>query len=366
MERKRIHVWITTFSDRSTLQLQWIDETGHKRTQSARTADRGEAESARVDLEADLNAGRYQGAARLSWSAFRETYTREHLSGTRPATQDSYGRGFDTFERLARPASLGAVNERTISLFVAALRREDYLASSIHSYLSYLHAALSWARKQKLIPTVPDFPSVKVPRKRPQPVALELAERLLEAADAPQRAFLLCAWLAGLRRSEALALRWEPSGRWPWLDLEHRPPRIWLPAEFVKGVEDQWVAVHAGLEAALRHLPRTDERVFTWRGQKGGFLSPACASSMVTVLARQAGVRLSMRALRRGFACRLAATVPAQVLQAAMRHKHIQTTMTFYASAQEAADQAVMGLADYGIGSATPSNPQETAPQTLS
>ena len=58
-------------------------------------------------------------------------------------------------------------------------------------------------------------------------------------------------------------------------------------------------------------------------------------------LAKKAGVRLSMRSLRRGFACAYAAEVPAQVLQALMRHKNIATTMAFYANTEAAAIAAV-------------------------
>lgn len=360
MERTRIRVWVTKFGDRPFLQLQYIDPvTGKKKTRSAGTADPQIADDKRGDLEADLNAGRHADPSRLSWQAFRELYTAEHLSGTRPATQTSYTAGLDLFTRLTSPTTLRGVSERTISAFVASLRRDDYLPSSIHVYLSYLHAALAWARRQKLIPAVPDFPLVKVPRKRPQPVPEELTERLLAAATLQQRAFLLCGWLAGLRRSEAYYLEWEPSERFPWLDLERK--RIWLPAGFVKAVEDQWIAVHPDLEAALLALRLTNltpqaerltgsfsssngARVFHFTGSRGP-LSPASVSSEITVLARKVGVRLSMRSMRRGFACKHAASQPAQVLQRLLRHASIQTTVSYYANVDSAAEEAILGRA---------------------
>jgi integrase len=66
-------------------------------------------------------------------------------------------------------------------------------------------------------------------------------------------------------------------------------------------------------------------------------------SQVICRLARAAGVRLSMRSLRRGFGCRYAGKVPAQVLQKLMRHASIATTVTFYANVDDAAEEAVLG-----------------------
>src|SRR5205085_1882117 len=69
-----------------------------------------------------------------------------------------------------------------------------------------------------------------------------------------------------------------------------------------------------------------------------------CAvANRVSELARQAGVRLTMRTLRRGFGCRYAGKVPAQVLQRLMRHASIRVTMDYYANVDEAAMEAVVG-----------------------
>jgi integrase len=50
-----------------------------------------------------------------------------------------------------------------------------------------------------------------------------------------------------------------------------------------------------------------------------------------------------MRTLRRGFGCRYAGKVPAQVLQRLMRHANITTTMQFYANVDAAVEEAVLG-----------------------
>ena len=111
-----------------------------------------------------------------------------------------------------------------------------------------------------------------MPKKKPQPVAAEAVERLLaKAPDLQTRVFLLCGWLAGLRLNEALALEWEETAEAPWLDLDHE--RIWLPAGFVKAVEDQWVPLDPELRRALEALPRQGPRVFRFVNRKGELLT---------------------------------------------------------------------------------------------
>src|SRR5690349_21560168 len=91
--------------------------------------------------------------------------------------------------------------------------------ASQKSYLSRLRTALAWAAKQKFLHEVPVFPEVRVPKKKPQPIPAEAFERLLaQAPDERWRTYLLCGWWAGLRLSEVLHLRWDPSERWPYLD----------------------------------------------------------------------------------------------------------------------------------------------------
>ena len=343
MDSKRVKVWVAHFADRPTLQLQWFDPaTGRRKTRSSRTRCPRAAEAARVDLEADLNAGRYSEPARLPWQGFVKLLERDHLPGVRPSTRTNYRMALAHFGRLVAPGTLRAVTQRSVARYATALREEGKEPSTIRVYLAFLHAALSWGVPD-LLPAVPPFPEIRVPRKTPEPVAPELAERLLEAADRQERAFLLCGWLAGLRRNEALELEWQRGGAVPWLDPHRTPhPRIWLPAEAVKGAEDQWVALHPELWAALDALPRRGPKVFRFTGARGP-LTPSGVSQLITGLARRAGVRLSMKSLRRGFACRLAARVPAQTLKKVMRHADVRTTLEFYANVDQAAEEAVLG-----------------------
>ena len=347
---ERARVRVHRFADRKNLVLLWRDPaTGRVRTRSAGTADPARAEELRADLEYELNHGGLAGGEKITWARFRQLFEEEHLAARRPNTRNNYRVLFDHFERIARPAGLRGVSERTVSAFAAALRsrpcrgsKAGMCAATVHRMLGSLRAALRWAAGQGLIAACPKFPHVKVPKKRPQPVPAEAVEKLLAAApDADWRAYLLCAWCAGLRRDEARRLEWAPSERRPWLDLGR--DRVVLPAEAVKGCEDQWVPLDPLLKAALLALPRRGRRVFrlTWGGEPCA--SGSAVSGRVGDIARKAGVRLSYRALRRGFACRYAGKVPAQVLQRLMRHSNIATTVAYYANLDAAVEEAVLG-----------------------
>jgi integrase len=350
MAEARVRVWIQRFKDRPRLMLQWHDPvTGRRKSKSAGTAVREEAERARADLEYELNHGRFLEASRMTWERFRLLFEDEYVSGLRENTRAVFAATMDRFERLCRPGRLRSIDERTLSRFVAAMRKEPgrsgarTASSTVRVRLQFLHTALSWAVDQKLLPAVPRFPTVKVPKKDPQPVPPGAFEKLLLEAqdDAPMRAYLLTGWLAGLRLTEALRLEREPSDTAPYLDVGR--DRIVLPAEFVKADRDQWVPLDPELRTALEALPAHGRKVFRFVTGQGRPLSASGLSQRIVKLARRAGVKLTMRSLRRGFGCRYASTASAHVLQRLMRHASLKTTMDYYANVDDAVEEAVLG-----------------------
>src|SRR5581483_3655924 len=87
------------------------------------------------------------------------------------------------------------------------------------------------------------------------------------------------------------------------------------------------------LRDALLALPRHGKKVFRFISQRTKRpLDPYSMSDRVIRLAKKAGVLLTMHTLRKGFGCRYAGKVPAQVLQKLMRHRRIKTTMDYYAN----------------------------------
>ncbi len=257
MPEKRVTVWVQQFKDRKNLMLQWVDPlTRRRRSESAETADPEEAERKRADKEYELNHGLHAEPSRMTWETFRELFETEYLSGARWNTRQGYGDTFDLFERLCHPGKLASINERVVSAFVGAMRKEPtrgrdgMMPSSIKVRLQYLRTTLRWAVEQKLLPSCPKFPKIKVPEKTPQPIPAEAFEKMLEKASTPEmRAYLLCGWLAGLRLSEAYLLEWEETDEAAYIDFARN--RVVLPAEIVKAVKDQWVPLDPALKSEL-------------------------------------------------------------------------------------------------------------------
>src|SRR5262249_38494121 len=159
---KRVVVWVQHFADRPHLMLQWYDpDTGKRKSKSAETCNPAEAEDKRADLEADLNAGRYQEAANMSWERFRTLFEEQYAAARRDNTRRNHRVALDLFERVCNPTSLRSINERTISAFAAGLRKlpgyngGTMQPSTIKVRLQFLHTALQWAARQKLIPACP-------------------------------------------------------------------------------------------------------------------------------------------------------------------------------------------------------------------
>lgn len=348
---KRIRVWVQRFKDREFPALQWIDPDSKKRKSvSAGTAEPKEIEQKLADKEYELNNGLHFEKSKLTWARFRELFEAEYLPGLRERSREKYCTVLDALEEEGLPRTVGDINERVISRIVSALRTRKVKKSkvglepiTIRNYLVAFRTMLRWGAEQRLLSSVPRFPKIKVPKRKPQPVPAESFERLLEVAPNDLwRAFLQCGWWSGLRLSEAWKLRWNPSTKFPWVDLDAR--RIVLPADFVKSVQDQWVPIHATLMEVFESLPRDTNEVFPLRTATGRRPTRAGISSRVCAMARKAGVRLSMHKLRKAFGCRVASTLGngnAPVLHRLMRHSSMQMTMDYYANVDGALAEAM-------------------------
>ena len=377
---------------RNIYRIEFKDQHGKIKTISSGTDDKRVAENLGMKLEEDADRIRvgmapkhidftapYLGlvamtATTRTWKAFRKRYEEEYLAGQRQRTREKAMMVLDLFERECHPQALQDANEQALSTFAAALRlrpvskrgkptgQVGLAAWTIKNYLGALRTALSWAVAQKLLRAAPTFPTVKVPKLRPQPIAEADWQKLLaQAPDAHWRAFLLCGWLAGLRLSEARHLRRRPTTEWPWLDFVG--DRIVLPARFTKADEDQWVPLHPDLRAALSALPDAGEEVFPFRSRRGGGpLTRNGVTNNVIGLAKKAGVKLSMHRLRKGFGCRVASQLGkgnAPVLHRLMRHTSMQITMDFYASVDDVLHDAIRQL-DQGSPASPTASPTTT------
>lgn len=240
---------------------------------------------------------------------------------------------------------------------MATLRGDGCAAATIQGHLAYLKVAIRWAAEQKLIPVVPKFPKMKVPKgaskKKIRAAARigvdELHKLLKHAPNDGWRLLIALAWQCGLRRCEARNVRGQ--------DVDLRGHKIIVP--FSKSGEiDASVFTTPDLERML--LDRwpdgrfPDDRLIT---REEVSPDPYEVTKHFKRIAKAANVKgggsdglATLHDLRRAFGSRWAAKVPAQVLQRMMRHADIKTTMDFYAEVEGAAVAAIWGPGQEAAG----------------
>ncbi len=90
-------------------------------------------------------------------------------------------------------------------------------------------------------------------------------------------------------------------------------------------------------------------KVFLFRSKyrKGRPLSRSSVTHRVLLMAKQAGVKLGMQKLRKGFGCRVAQQLGkgnAPILHTLMRHSSMQVTMEYYANVDGGLQEAIESL----------------------
>jgi integrase len=206
----------------------------------------------------------------------------------------------------------------------ASTRRSAFLA---------LRAALKTARRDGLM-TVDPMADLQTPsgarEKEPAHVNSADLEKLLSSAPEPWRTLFLTIAYTGLRRGEALALRWQD------IDVERgqlavvhgKTPRARRTVPLVPPVVQ-----------ALRGLPRRDqERVFPYGGRH----------ALKQFKRYSPRPELNIHSLRHGFCTRLMQEhVPVQVVSSLAGHSSPSVTLFFYAhSVSDLEREAVARLVD--------------------
>lgn len=344
-----IRVLIRQKADREHLLLYFVDpHTGREKSKSAGTADKGEAERAAARWEAELV--NYRGADNAAWDWFKKRFKDEHLITLSQSSRASYGTALNHYQRLMKPASVVDIDESSLSIFVAALDKEDRPATSIRNYLTHLRSALNWALHVKMVSRVPKFRMPKtVKRKlmRGRPLNEVEYKRLLETCKKSRpddykawQRFIELMWLSGLRVGEACRLSWDCPPLLVAIDAKPYPHMV-LFGEGHKNAEDTTIPIPPDFAAWLRKTPpkkRTGKVAPILGLSSDRQLIPKKVMKTIARIGRESGIvvddqtgkRASAHDVRRGFGRRWAAVVRPLTLQAMMRHKNIETTLRYY------------------------------------
>lgn len=331
---------------RKYLYLQWTDaETGRKLTRSSKCKTRRDAERKAQILENQLSIGD-RNLTHLKWKDFVERYQMEHLSGLATKTEVKSSGVLMAFYAAMHPAHVSGVTSTMLSKYVTAMRTTGKSESTIAGHVRQLRAALSWARSQGLIGSIPAMPRIQRASgsriAKGRPISLPEMKRLIRATRnvtgcrwRSWSRLLRGLWLSGLRLGEAVQLRWEP-GNWPHVSGEW----LMIPASFDKAHRDRIIPLPYDLVLWLNRTPETERagKVFRPLGERGNECKFFRVSQIISQIGKAANVvtdpatgrTCTAHDIRRAFAQRWASKLTAVDLQRIMRHESITTTLGYY------------------------------------
>jgi integrase len=191
-----------------------------------------------------------------------------------------------------------------------------------------------WAHLTRRITDDPAMrlPSVRVPIGAPRPAPPDVVRRALELAhDDRQRAWVLLARLAGLRRGEIATVRVEHLTKWPEPEL----------LVIGKGGRGRVVPVHPMLLDQLERLPSPGPAGWLFPGQDNGHVSPPWVGK---VLGRLLGPGWTGHTLRHAAATSwYAVERDLRATQELLGHARPETTMRYTRVPDGARRAAVLG-----------------------
>lgn len=339
---------------RKFLYLQWIDAgSGKRKTKSAKTAKRREAERKAKDLEDQLNQYFAPADGSIGWKQFVDRYQHQHLSSLAAASEKKSLGVLETFGEISGVDKLISITPSMLSWYAGQLRSRGRTESTIAGHIRTIRAALSWASDAGLlnrIPAVPKIARSKSHKSRGRPLTLKECGKMLRATRAvvDQRAcrswrtFLRGLWYSGLRLAEAMELRWTP-GLWPWIDHSGQTWWLVIPPEAEKGFTERRLPVVPDWKRQLERTPQELRigHVFMPLGDRGARVSIDRVSHVISDIGEEAGIVVdgttgrtaTAHDFRRAFAQRWSTKLAPVDLQRLMRHADIKTTLQYYLDA---------------------------------
>lgn len=300
MATDEITVWVVKNGDDRNLLLQWIDpKTGRRRSKSAKTSNRKEAERLAVLKAEELRKNHGRVATDPTWDEFKAAYLR-YMAEDAEVKRSTIAKTEATFafiDRYKKPRRLSQITSIWIGHWLELLREtpidrsfgagksSDRLRSTatIRGHLVTLRTALTWAAEDKhFLDEIPSFPKSKkrgrklrgkVVGAKGRPLTGEEFDRMLAVVPdvvgnevaADWVFFLRGLYLSGLRLDEALRLSWDQ-----WSDTGFRVVEV--GSEFLieidedaqKNNEEQLLPLAADFVDFLASVPVEDRNGYVF------------------------------------------------------------------------------------------------------
>lgn len=376
---------------RRFFEAQWSDPvTDRKKTKSTKTAERRDAERFAAKLEDKLNSEAASIPSKYEWEKFRERYETEVATDLAVKTRAKICTAFNAFERLIEPSNLSAITTETIALFRSKLTKQVKKVSqvTVRGYLAHLRAAFRWAVEAKLITESPLFKMPKqVDKAGGRAITGEEFDRMILAVkkiplppkDPASWEFLLKGlYWSGLRIGEAMQLHWIDDKNL-CVDFSGKRPTFRIQAHAEKGKVYRVLPMAPEFAKLLQSVPKSNRRGFVFNPSVPTDASRRAEMTVVVRTIRrvgkQAGIKVGVKSngkdkfasahdLRRSFGDRWSLRVFPAILMEMMRHRSIQTTMSYYVgrNAQTTAETIWNAMPEFGAGVANTS--ANTSPKT--
>ncbi len=332
--------------DKCPWSVGYYDPDGKRR--GKRIGSKSAAEKFARKTEGQLAAGTFQSTARMSWGDFRKEYLERGLAGASPGTRDVSERAIKHFERIIKPAFVGAIKSKTFAEYVAKRQGESsrpgaspVSVATINKELRHLRAVVRKANRWGYLPIIPAIDFLREPGKLATYITPEHFARIYEHCDAASgpssqsfdpadwwRALLVMAYMTGWRIGSLLALRRE--------DVDMENGFALSRAEDNKGKRDQRIPLHPLVVEHLREIPGFSPLVFSFTGARRGLYGEFRAiQEAAGVRPEGSKPRYGFHDFRRAFATMNADRLSADALQSLMQHRAYQTTQKYINMARQ-------------------------------
>ena len=342
--------------NRKFLVLQYVDPvTGKRKTKSAKTANRKQAEKLAIEWQTELRHGLYKEPSKLTWSEFIERYDSEYMqTEMRKSSQERVHSTFSVIRDLMSPQRLQQITSQWVTQF--RLKASDGRESdTVNLHLRNLKAALNWAKSQKMVAEVPEIKQSKKTKSSKQmkgrPITAEDLTSIGKEWAPAWQLFLKGLWWSGLRLSEAVNLTWDE-----WVDgirvsVSGGYVLLVIACEDEKGGKERVYPVAPEFAEMLLAIPEEQRTGFVFELPQTGGKRASSVSSIsrkISEVGQLANVKVnqteksgetvtkfaSSHDLRRAFGVRWSRRIfPAELMEL-MRHEDIGTTMKYYVGQQ--------------------------------
>jgi integrase len=327
MNWRRAWLWKRQHESRTTYCLQWLDDSGRRRTEAV-GPDKRLAEALRKRREMELNSGTYQDIVTIRLAAFAQEHVRLIEGSVSEMTVEEHGRTLGVLLDYSGDVLLEKVTPKMAEEFLAA-RLKNVAPATANKNLRTLKGIFGAAARRGYVRANP-FQHVSPARELEKEVRVlseaEIESLVSACPDLRWRCFVCLALTTGLRRGELVNLEWDD------VDLDEGMIRVRCKAGYrTKSGKNRGVPLISEVAPALRALREESGEGYVFGVGRGRRWRNTLSRPFAEIV-RRAGIEpCTIHDLRKTFISHLANAGENQaVVQKLAGHASMATTLKHY------------------------------------